>query len=213
MRRLHLALLAVAASAYFLLNYLAAAKRLPSVDATLLSLLPIGGSAAVAAWNSRARIPALSMLAAALVATGIWFDRLRTNTPWIYFLQDAGAMISLAILFGTTVGREHKTALCSRIAIAVNKNAADDDLLRYTWKVTIAWTAFFALSALTSIYLFAFDSITVWSAFANIVNPILLIAMFAGEYAIRLIAMPGHTDVGIGSIIRAYRTTSRRESR
>ena len=212
MRRAHLALLSFATMVYFLLNYLAAAKKLPSFDATILSLLPIGASAAIAAWNSRARVPALTMLVMALVATGMWFDRLRTNTQWIYFLQDAGAMTSLAILFGATLGGEHKNALCSRVAIAINQNSADADLLRYTWKVTIAWTAFFSLSALTSIYLFAYSSITVWSAFANIVNPILLVAMFVGEYAIRFVALPGHTEVGIENIIRAYRTTSRRDS-
>lgn len=213
MRRLQLALLLVAASAYFLLSYFAAAKKLPSIGATLLSLLPITGSAAVAAWHSRARTPALAMLVVALMATGIWFDRLRTNTQWIYFFQDAGAMICLAILFGATIGRDHKRALCSRVAIAINTNAGDADLLRYTWKLTIAWTAFFFLSALTSIYLFAFEPIAVWSAFANIINPTLLVAMFAGEYAIRVIAMPRHTDVGIENIIRAYRTTRRRDSR
>lgn len=208
-----LALLSAAAMAYFLLNYLAAARKLPSLDATLLSLLPIGVSAAVAAWNSRARIPALVMLAAALVATGVFFDRLRTNTQWIYFFQDAGAMTSLAILFGATTAGRPEDALCSRIAIAIHGNAADADLLRYTWKVTIAWTAFFFLSALTSICLFAFGSLEAWSAFANIATPALLVAMFAGEVAVRRIALPGHADVGIGSILRAYRTTSRRDAR
>jgi uncharacterized membrane protein len=43
-----------------------------------------------------------------------------------------------------------------------------------------------------------------WSLFANLVTPLLLVAMFLVEYAIRSWALPGHARVGILGGIRAF---------
>jgi uncharacterized membrane protein len=119
-------------------------------------------------------------------------------------------MSLLAITFGSTLGRDHSKAMCSRIACAILPAPPDAAYLRYTWNVTLAWTVFFALSAVLSVLLFFAGPIEVWSFFANLLTPVLLGAMFVGEYLVRLRAMPGRRHFGIAETIRAYRQFSGR---
>jgi uncharacterized membrane protein len=61
-----------------------------------------------------------------------------------------------------------------------------DEMVVYTRRVTIAWSVFFAAQLLTSITLFCFAPLVVWSFFVNILDLPLVAAMFAAEYAVRL---------------------------
>jgi uncharacterized membrane protein len=56
---------------------------------------------------------------------------------------------------------------------------------RYTRRVTWAWCLFCGGQLLTSLLLLLFAPVQVWSAFVNIFNLPLLIAMFCGEFAWR----------------------------
>jgi uncharacterized membrane protein len=60
-----------------------------------------------------------------------------------------------------------------------------DEVTVYTRRVTIAWCGFFAAQLVTSISLFFFAPIIVWSFFVNILDIPLVVAMFAAEYAVR----------------------------
>ncbi len=64
--------------------------------------------------------------------------------------------------------------------------ALSDELITYTRSVTIAWCAFFAAQLMTSVTLFCFAPLVVWSFFVNILDIPLVVTMFAAEYAIRV---------------------------
>lgn len=206
-------LLALAAGAAYLgMCHLAATADHPPLAAIFLSIAPLGIIALVSAWHSRLRVWALSLFVICALALALNLDKLQNHAAWFYFAQHAGAMILLGIMFGSTLGKEHADALCSRIASFVLPYTLDAAYLEYTWRVTLAWAIFFALSALTSILLFFFGPIEIWSVFANLLTPLLLGAMFVGEYLIRLRAIPNRPHVNITETINAYREYSRRQN-
>jgi len=209
---LHFALIATAGSMYLGLSYFTAASVRPPLVAVFLGIVPLGAVALVAAWHSRLRIPALLLCAAGAITVVLNLDSLRNHAAWLYFVPHAGAMTLLGATFGSTLGCGHADALCSRIASFVHRTPLDADYLHYTWKVTFAWTAFFILSALVSVLLFFFGPIEAWSLFANLLTPVLLGAMFAGEYLIRQRVMPNRAHLSIAATIHAYREYSRRQS-
>lgn len=207
---LRLGLFATVGALYIGLSHFAAAAKNPPVIALVFGLLPLAALALVAAWNSRFRALALVLFAASSWAIAMYADTLRAHTAWVYFVQHAGAMTLLAITFGSTLGQGHAQALCSRIARFVLLEQADAIYLRYTWKVTLAWTGYFLSSAIASLVLFFFGPLEIWSFFANVLTPLLIGLMFAGEYVIRLRALPGRSHFGISETIHAYREYSRR---
>lgn len=209
-QRLRFGVYAAAAGVYFASGYLAAASTEPALLAVVIAIGPLYLGALVAAWNSRARIVALLLCAAGAAGIALEYEQLRSHVAWLFFLQHAGTMALLGIVFGSTLGREHRHALCSRIASFLLPNTLDAAYLHYTWKVTLAWTIFFATCGGLSVLLFFFAPLDVWSAFANLLTPVLLAGMFAGEYLIRLRVMPDRAHFSIGQTIRAYREFDRR---
>jgi uncharacterized membrane protein len=203
-RTLHLVIVLTAGAAYLGLSYFLAASQQRSLAATLLGLAPFAAAAFALAWNFRARWLALALYGVCAIAIALSFDLLRSHAHWLYFVQHAGAMSALAVAFGVTLGGDHAQALCSRMAAAMQGGRSDAALMRYTWKVTLAWTVFFILCALVSVLLFALAPIEIWFAFANLLTPVLLAAMFAGEYLVRLYALPGHAHLGIEKIIQTF---------
>jgi len=59
------------------------------------------------------------------------------------------------------------------------------ELAVYTRRVTIAWCGFFAAQLLTSLMLFFFAPLRVWSFFVNILDVPLVVSMFVAESLIR----------------------------
>jgi len=206
-----LTLMAAGGAVYLCMGYLAAVSDHPPLITILLGIIPLGAVVFVSAWHSRARTLSLLMCAACALTFMLNLDNLRNHAAWLYFVQHAGAMTLLCITFGTTLGRDHADALCSRIASFIHREPMDVDYIHYTWKVTLAWTIFFAISALVSVLLFFFGPIEAWSVFANLLTPILLGVMFAGEYIIRLRVMPDRAHFSIPETIVAYREYSRRQ--
>jgi uncharacterized membrane protein len=190
--------------AYLVASYFAAGAAAPSLLGTLLGILPFAAVTLALAWRSRVRNVALGLYLACLALVVGCFDFLRVHAAWLYFLQDAGVMVALGVVFGATLWAGDERALCSRIAMVLQGRNASPELLRYTWKVTLAWTIFFFLYAFVSALLFAFAPIKSWSAFANLGAAPLLGVMFLGEYWIRLRAVPDHAQVSVQAIIDAY---------
>ena len=209
---IQLALIAAAGAAYLGMGYLASVSDHPPLVVILIGIAPLGAIALVSAWHSRTRILSLMLFAACALMFILNLENLRNHAAWLYFAQHAGAMFLLGITFGSTLGRTHADALCSRIASFVIVQPLDAGYLHYTWKVTLAWTIFFAISAILSVLLFFFGPIEAWSVFANLLTPPLLGAMFAGEYLIRLRVMPDRAHFSITETIHAYREYSRRQN-
>jgi uncharacterized membrane protein len=203
------ALVAAAGAAYLAIGYLAAAADRSPLIGVIVGIVPLMAVVVGAAWHSRLRVPALLLTGALALALIVNLEFLRHHVAWLYFIQHVGTMILLGAMFGTTL-RSHEGAICSRIACFALRARPDADYLRYTWQVTLAWTVFFAASAMTSVALFFLAPIEVWSAFAILLTPVLLGIMFAGEYLIRRRALPNRPHFSIAETIQAYSNYSRR---
>jgi len=209
-RPLRTALALLVGAAYLALGHLTASSDDPPLIGVLAGLLALGSACVAMAWKSRARVPLLLLGAAALLALVLGYGHLRAHAAWLYFVQHVGAMGALFVAFGSTLRGTHAQALCSRIALFVAPGTLDADYLRYTWRVTLAWTVFFGAMGAASVLLFFFGPVEVWSVLANIATPILLGVMFVGEYLIRRAVLPTGGDVGITATIRAFMEYTRK---
>lgn len=207
---LRVGLATVAGSIYLALGHIAASSQHPPLFALIVGLIPLGAITVVAAWNSRSRHLALTLCAIGTMAIPINIDYLSAHAAWVYFIQHAGAMTLLGFTFGATLNSGDAGALCSRMASFVLGARMDPEYLRYTWKVTVAWTAFFIITGTLSVILFFFGPIEIWSLFANLLTPVFVGAMFVGEYLIRVRVLPNRSHFSIIETIQAYREFSRR---
>jgi uncharacterized membrane protein len=110
---------------------------------------------------------------------------------------------SLLVTFALTLRPAH-VPLITTMAYRLH-GALSDEMIRYTRGVTIAWTLFFAAQLLTSVLLFFFAPLTVWSVFVNLLDIPLVVTMFAAEYACRLRALrhpPRHSLATIFEMVR-----------
>ncbi|MFC3533865.1 hypothetical protein ACFOLG_16995 [Vogesella facilis] len=203
-RNLRLVLLALLGAAYLVMDYLASSSTQPPAYAVLIGAAPLTAGVIAACWNSTFRLPATLLCLGGLLAVLLNLERLLMHAAWLYFFQHAGIMTGLGIMFGSTLG-SHEGALCSRIARIAIAEPLDARYLHYTWKVTLAWTLYFAASALLSLLLFAFAPLASWALFASLLTPLSLGLMFGGEYLIRLRALPGQPHFSIAQTIRSYR--------
>lgn len=114
--------------------------------------------------------------------------------------------VTLFLTFALTLRKNHEPLIC---AMARRLHGPlTPELARYTRRVTIAWSCFFLAQLLTSILLFAFAPLVVWSFFVNILDIPLVAAMFAAEYAVRLRILrdpPRHSFAAIMSMIEQTR--------
>lgn len=172
----------------------------------LLGLAPFAVLAAVFAWRSTRRVPLLGLLAVAAAALALVWPILADNVGWMYFIQHAGTNALLCVAFGRTLGAG-RIPMCSRIAAVIHTELSPA-LARYTRRVTVAWTAFFGVTTVASVALFAFAPIAAWSVFANVLTIPLVALMFAAEYAVRCRALPPADRGAILDAVRAYRRSS-----
>lgn len=201
--------LAVGGAAYLGVAFAASAMERPPLLLAIAGMVPMAALAVAAGWASRARYVALSACAIALVLLLLNLQRLQDHVAFFYFIQHVGAMGALGLTFGATLWAGPERAFCSRIAAFVMPGRLDAQYLLYTWKVTLAWTIFFALSAAVSIVLFCWGPVVWWSFFANVLSPVLVGAMFVVEYGIRLVALPSRPHLNLSETIQAYQAYRR----
>ena len=149
--------------------------------------------------------------AALLLSNALWagWSTLTQHFWVLYWLQDAGLQLLLAVTFGRTLiaGRQ---PLCTRFAEMVHAAPLTPQHEVYARQVTIAWTLFFAVMTLTSTLLFFLTPLTTWSAFANLLTLPLIALMFIVEYGIRRWRLPDTRNTHILDAIRAFRNTPAR---
>lgn len=146
---------------------------------------------------------------AALAAWGLRHS-LVWDPRWVYLLQHAGANFGLALLFGLSLGSP-AGSLVTRMARAIH-GELPEDVLRYTRRVTWAWTLFFVVMALLSVGLFFLADMSTWSVFINFLTLPLVALMFVVEYLVRRLVLPGHEHKSILAGVRAYSQLGRRDS-
>lgn len=192
------------ATAYLYLCFLVAAAPQPPGWAVLIGLLPMAALMLLQAWHVRWRWLALAGCAALFVGAFIGWEMVRSHVAWVYLAQHVGAMGALGLMFGMTLMGRHADAFCSRIAAFVTPEPLDAAYLRYTWRVTLAWTVFFWLMLLSSLLLFFWGPITWWSFLANLLTPVLTGAMFVAEYLVRIRVLPDRPHMSVAGTIQAY---------
>lgn len=205
-----IATVAVAGAAYLAFSHLLTVTERPSTLMLVLGVTPLTVMGVLAGWNSRIRWWALTFFAALAVTVLMYLEELRNHVNWLYFMQHAGAMVLLAITFGSTLGQGDADALCSRVTRLMLPDLADPAYMRYTWKVTVVWTVYFIASGVLSVGLFFFGPITIWSYFANLITPLMVGLLFVVEYLVRVRVLPDRVHFNIAQTIQAYRTYERR---
>jgi uncharacterized membrane protein len=117
-------------------------------------------------------------------------------------LSHAALYCGLLVLFGRTLlpGRE---ALVSRLARRF-RDPLPPAVARYTRGVTWAWCLFAGGQLAGSAALLLWGREAVWSLFINALDLPLVVAMFAAEYACRLVMVAPADRVGPLEAIRAF---------
>jgi len=55
----------------------------------------------------------------------------------------------------------------------------------YTWKITRVWAIYFAAMAVASVLVYALLPFSAWSLLSNLVSPLMIGALFVGEFLLR----------------------------
>jgi uncharacterized membrane protein len=206
LRGVRWAAIAAACVAYPVLAHLASADPDPGLLDAAVAMAPLIALALVLAWRSPQR-PWMLLLClggcALLYAAGSWLVQ---HYNWVFLLQHAGMQALLGLAFARTL-RAGQQPMVSRFA-AIIHGGLSPALARYTRQVTWAWTLYFAVMTTLSLLLFWLAPISVWSAFANLLNLPLLVLMFSAEYAARLLLLAPSDRAGPLEAIRAYRQAS-----
>jgi hypothetical protein len=106
----------------------------------------------------------------------------------------------LFLTFALTL-RPDRDALITAMARRLY-GAIPDELARYTRRVTWAWSCFFVAQLTTSVVLFFFAPLVVWSFFVNILDLPLVAAMFLAEYLCRIRCLSDPPRHSLSDIIR-----------
>lgn len=191
--------------AYSVLLHLSIQKGVTDNGQLLLLSLPLlaaGTWVLVRSISPCWRVPALLGLSA-LVYALVRGQYMRAGMIAADGMWHASMNMFMLWLFGRTLmpGRD---PLISQVARCLEGGDLPPALAAYTRKVTIAWSAFFAAQLLASALLYSLAPLPVWSLFINVLNPPLIVLMFAGEYAIRLRCHPGHARNSISQIVDAF---------
>jgi uncharacterized membrane protein len=208
-RSLAIAAIVVVGAAYLAFSHLLTIDEHPNLLMLVVGVTPLMVMATLAAWHSSMRWIAMLALGVLTLLVVLYLEELRNHVNWLYFMQHVGAMSLLAITFGSTLGRGDADALCSRVTCLLLPSPADPVYMRYTWKVTLAWTVYFSISAILSVTLFFLGPLVMWSFFANLLTPVTVGLMFVVEYLVRVRVLPDREHYSIAQIVHAYRSYER----
>ena len=198
--RLGLGLLAAAGYAlasHWLMLY--AADR-PWAVAALLGPLLLAGLGWALRQRDRRLLASLACavaLLAALVARGGVGDVNR-----LYLLQHAGIHFALFASFAATL-RPGRLSLIGVLAQRVHGHLTPA-MAGYTRRVTLLWSGYFLAMTLASVIVYFACAWSTWSLLANLLTPLLIAALFVGEYLLRYRLHPEFERSTLACAIRAY---------
>jgi uncharacterized membrane protein len=154
--------------------------------------------------------PRISVLLASLAAGALLVDgwsRIEHSFALMFMLQEAGLYLILAFGFGRSLV-SGQTPLCTHWATMLH-GPLSEPVQRYTRTVTSAWTVFFVGISLTSVLLYIFAPLRIWSIFSNFLTLPLAVLMFAIEYEVRRHRLPWMRRASLADTARAYLATTR----
>jgi len=194
--------IAVVIAGYAVLAHLATSVWAGSNLGTAIALLPLLAALTLVLWRTPRKSVALLVAIAAAGGLFVAWPFLRARFDWLYFLPNLGSNAFLAGYFGRTL-LPGEVPLITRFAALVH-DELNAGVRRYTRQVTVAWTLFFVTVGSISTGLFVLASPEVWSVFANLLSLPLIVAMFLGEYLVRVRVLPPEDRPGIIDSVRAY---------
>lgn len=100
---------------------------------------------------------------------------------------------SLLWLFAGSL-RRGREPLLTRIARQVFQQH-DEETRRYTTRVTQLWSLFFVALLIETLLLTLFAPLELWSLFANIINYLLIVLLFAAEFTYRRLRFSQRTSL------------------
>lgn len=196
----------VAALAYLVASQWLMTRTPPSPWSAVALLTPMLVVLAVSAWRGGQRawslvaIGGVGALALQAARGGLAPERL-------YLAEHVAFHVFLALSFGMTL-RRGKRPLIARLAERVHAGLTPAKE-RYTRKVTVAWTIYFAAMAALSIGLYASAPFAAWAIFANVGTPLAVALMFGGEYLLRYRLHPEFERTSLQQMVHAYAHSGR----
>jgi len=127
------------------------------------------------------------------------------NAQWLLYLPPVAVNLALCWLFGRTLARG-RVPLIARFAM-LEQGTLSDELARYTRALTWLWTLLFAGAALTALLLALSGNRDAWSLFTNLVNYLLVAALFLGEFAYRRLRFRSYRHQSPLQLLRNVRRT------
>ena len=109
----------------------------------------------------------------------------------------------LTWLFGRSLRPGHEP-LVTAMAAEVEPGLTDD-MRRYTRLVTWLWTLYGPVQIAVSLILLASARVAVWSAFVNLVDPLLLVCLLLAEYGFRRWWLKGSSTARLADTLTAAR--------
>jgi uncharacterized membrane protein len=207
-RRLQLAAIVVFVAAYAGLSHYgnSAAKTHDLGVGLALGPVLVFGLLLVWRWTHHLLVTLLAAAATAMLLRHYW-PVLEKNFSWVYLLQEGGFYSLLAASFGRSL-LGNRAALCTQLADQIHGPLTAQEV-RYTRRVTAAWTLFFVSITAATLVLFVYAPLRTWSLFANFCVVPLIGLMFVAEYAVRRRVLPHVQRSGILASVRAYFASSR----
>jgi uncharacterized membrane protein len=153
----------------------------------------------------------VTVSAAALLVSLVFLGIAQLDLASLPGLPHALAYSSLLVVFGFSLlpGRE---PVLTRLVLKI-RGPLPPELLAYTRHVTAAWCCFFAAQLALSLTLFLVAPLAVWSLFINVLNLPLVVAMFAIEYAYRVMRFPNFRHDRLSDFSKFAAEFSKRASR
>ena len=120
----------------------------------------------------------------------------------LYLAQHVAIHTVLAVMFALTL-RPGQEPLVTALARRVH-DGLSPGMERYSRKVTVVWSLYFAVMAATSLALFAFAPFDAWAVFANLVTPVAMLLLFVVEYLLRYRLHPEFERATLADAMNAY---------
>lgn len=199
---IRIAAIAVASVAYVIGTHWLMTRAHASPWNVVGVLTPMLVAVAIGAWRAGQRWLGAG---AALGVAGLCGQALlgvHVSPQVLYLAQHVGVNLFLAVGFGSTLRAGH-TSLITTMAARVHRSLTPA-MAVYTRKVTLAWTLYFIGMAIVSLALFAVADFDTWAVFANLLTPLAVALMFAGEYLLRYRLHPEFERASVADAIRAY---------
>jgi uncharacterized membrane protein len=125
---------------------------------------------------------------------------------WLLFLPPILINLALAWLFGRTLVHG-RVPLISRFAL-MEQATLSDEVAAYTRMLTWVWTLLFVVAAAISLALALSGHHDAWSLFTNLINYLLVGALFLGEFVYRRLRFRNQRHHSPLQLLRNVRRTN-----